>query len=226
MVFLTGTDYGFGHASDVKFLPRGHVTINQPTVRLFKPLDELNTQDFNVDSLENFIEVSSVPIVTIFNKDPTNHPYIMKFFNSPHAKDGSLTPFTKSDPIPKVNDEPVKIAVANNLKDVVFNSRKNVLLDFYAPWCEHCKKLAPILDEVVVSFLDGSTNGIPSEFELREVWGYPTVYFSSATNKIMLYDGDRTAEAIINLIEKNWDTAKETLDKEIPVQSNSGKDEL
>lgn len=40
-------------------------------------------------------------------------------------QDGSLTPFKKSEPIPEVNDEPVKVVVANTLDDVVFKSGKN-----------------------------------------------------------------------------------------------------
>ncbi|KAL8104636.1 hypothetical protein AgCh_028748 [Apium graveolens] len=42
-----------------------------------------------------------------------------------------------------------KVVVRDNIQDLVFNSTKNVLLEFYAPSCGHCKKLAPILDEVV-----------------------------------------------------------------------------
>ena len=43
-------------------------------------------QDFNVDALEKFVEEASLPIVTLFNRDPSNHPFVIKFFNSPNAK--------------------------------------------------------------------------------------------------------------------------------------------
>lgn len=43
-------------------------------------------QDFDIDAFQTFIESSSVPIVTTFNKDPNNHQYITKFFNNAHAK--------------------------------------------------------------------------------------------------------------------------------------------
>lgn len=41
------SDYEFGHTLDAKLLPRGDSTVNQPTLRLFKPFDELFV-DFKV----------------------------------------------------------------------------------------------------------------------------------------------------------------------------------
>jgi protein disulfide-isomerase A1 len=36
-----------------------------------------------------------------------------------------LTPFKKSEPIPEVNNEPVKVVVAESIDDMVFKSGKN-----------------------------------------------------------------------------------------------------
>ena len=43
-------------------------------------------QDFNVDALEKFVEEASLPIVPRLDKDPSNHPFVIKIFNSPNAK--------------------------------------------------------------------------------------------------------------------------------------------
>lgn len=62
--------------------------------------------------------------------------------------DNKLEPYLKSEPVPEKNDEPVKVAVAKNFDEVVTNNGKDTLIEFYAPWCGHCKKLAPTFDEL------------------------------------------------------------------------------
>ncbi|CAN4101836.1 unnamed protein product [Withania somnifera] len=171
-----------------------------------------------------------MPVVRIADS-PDDHKYLKEHVE-PDAlaswfkdyKDGKLKPYIKSEPIPETNDEPVKVVVRHTLQDMFFNSGKNVLLEFYAPWCGHCKKLAPILDEVAVSFesdpdvliakLDATANQLPKgEFDVQ---GYPTMYFRSASGNLSKYDGERTKEAIVEFIEKNRDK---------PVQSHSAKDD-
>ncbi|KAI9399352.1 hypothetical protein POPTR_002G082100v4 [Populus trichocarpa] len=319
------SDYEFGHTLDAKYLPRGESSVSGPLVRLFKPFDELfvDSKDFNVDALEKFVEESSIPIVTLFNKDPSNHPFVVKYFDSPLAKamlfmnfssengdsirtkyqevaglhkgdglvfllgdveasqgalqyfglkedqvpliviqttdgqkylkanlvsdqiapwlkeykEGKVPPFKKSEPIPEVNDEPVKVVVADSLDELVTKSGKNVFLEFYAPWCGHCQKLAPILEEVAISFqsdadvviakLDATANDIPSD--TYDVKGFPTIFFRSATGKLVQYEGDRTKQDIIDFIEKNRDKIgqQEPAKEEEPAKEQEpAKDEL
>lgn len=40
-----------------------------------------------------------------------------------------------------------QVLVAKNFDEIV-NQDKDVLIEFYAPWCGHCKKLTPIYDEL------------------------------------------------------------------------------
>ncbi|KAF6152824.1 hypothetical protein GIB67_004653 [Kingdonia uniflora] len=313
------SDYDFGHTLDAKLLPRGSA-VSGPIIRLFKPFDELfvDFEDFHVDTLEKFLEEASVPLVTVFNKDPSNHPFVIKFFNTLNAKvmlfvnfdsdisdsykstihdaaqqykgkgvsfligdveasqgafqyfglkedmvpliiiqtndnqkylkpniehpdhiapwlkeymDGNVKPYKKSEPIPEVNNEPVKIIVADTLEDLL-NSGKNVLLEFYAPWCGHCKNLAPILDEVAVFFqndpdvviakIDATANDLPAD--TFDVKGYPTMYFKSSSGELKQYDGGRTKEDIIEFLQQNQDKSAQKEEK--PTKDESTKDEL
>lgn len=38
--------------------------------------------------------------------------------------------------------------VGKNFDEIVNDETKDVLLEFYAPWCGHCKALAPKYDEL------------------------------------------------------------------------------
>ncbi|KAI7999177.1 hypothetical protein LOK49_LG10G00949 [Camellia lanceoleosa] len=101
----------------------------------------------------------------------------------------------------------------------------NVPLEFYAPWCGHCKNLAPILDEVGVSFesdadvviakIDATTNDVP--IDIFDVKGYPTLYFRLAGGNLLQYNGELTKEDTIYFIQKNRDKL---------AQQEPGKDEL
>lgn len=68
---------------------------------------------------------------------PLTHEEIGKFVQD--FVDGKVEPSIKSEPIPEKQDGPVQVVVAHNYKEIVLDDEKDVLLEFYAPWCGHCK---------------------------------------------------------------------------------------
>ena len=42
----------------------------------------------------------------------------------------------------------LQVVVAENFDEIVNDPSKDVLVEFYAPWCGHCKSLAPKFDEL------------------------------------------------------------------------------
>lgn len=55
---------------------------------------------------------------------------------------------------------PWQVVVGKNFEEVVNDENKDVLIEFYAPWCGHCKALAPkyeeLAEKVVSPFHHGS----------------------------------------------------------------------
>ncbi len=69
-----------------------------------------------------------------------------KFVND--LLDDKLEPYLKSEPLPEEEEGAVKTAVAKNFNELVNDESKDVLIEFYAPWCGHCKSLAPKYEEL------------------------------------------------------------------------------
>jgi protein disulfide-isomerase A1 len=48
---------------------------------------------------------------------------------------GKLEPVLKSEPIPETQDSPVYTLVGKTFDGIVFDDKKDVFIEFYAPWC-------------------------------------------------------------------------------------------
>ena len=126
-------------------------------------------------------------------------------------EDGKLKPTLKSQEIPEKQDKPVYTIVGKSFEDVVINSDKDVLVKFYAPWCGHCKALAPEYEKVAKE-LAGNKNLLIAEIDATEneveqvhITGFPTIKFWPAgkKDKPIDYNGDRNSEDFIKFfIEK------------------------
>jgi len=140
--------------------------------------------------------------------DEWDHDEISDFVKS--VLKGKAKAFIKSEKIPKKQGNVVKV-VGKTFKQIVEDESKNVLIEFYAPWCGHCKSLAPIYEElgkefkdddsVVIAKMDSIANDITSPEFIVE--GFPTIYFKPAFGQPIKYDKGREIADFITFIEEN-----------------------
>ncbi|KAJ2849329.1 protein disulfide-isomerase precursor [Coemansia brasiliensis] len=135
--------------------------------------------------------------------------------------DGKLEPSYKSEPIPQTNDGDVMVLVSKQFNEIAFDKSQDVLVEFYAPWCGHCKNLAPTYDKlgrimkgsgVVIAKMDAIANDVPSSEPELQIYGFPTiVLIRGEDNAIIEYKGNRSLESLVEFIEENAAT-KVTVD--------------
>ena len=174
-----------------------------------------------------------LPGIAIMNLEKrTNFPYtgewkadeISAFIQG--VASGEIQPNLRSQPVPETQDEPVYVLVGKNFDEIVLNEDRDVFVEFYAPWCGHCKTLAPQYEEVAKAFssvpqdkliiakIDATENDTPNAGV--EVQGFPTLYFYPAGKKAPIaYEGDRTAADMIAFVKKHAVAAKELVHDEL-----------
>lgn len=105
----------------------------------------------------------------------------------------------------------VVVLTPDNFDKVVKDQNKHVLVEFYAPWCGHCKRLAPVWDtlstvfagdnDVVIAKVDADAH---KELGSRYgVTGFPTIKYFPKNNKDgEEFDGGREIKDLVEWVNK------------------------
>eukprot|EP00903_Cladosiphon_okamuranus_P012417 g11636.t1 len=129
---------------------------------------------------------------------------------------GDLSPHTKSEALSEEDElGPVKTVKAASFKRMVIDNDKDVLVDFYAPWCPHCKRLAPVYAELAGK-MEGRDNLVVADMDVtaNEV-DYPGVSTSKLPTLLMFkarsketpqrYEGELALEPLMDFVNEMVD---------------------
>jgi protein disulfide-isomerase A1 len=153
--------------------------------------------------------VNDEPKMVIYNEDGAafDAESGVNFVNEALA--GTYQGYKKSEAIPASNDDAVKVIVGKTFEEIVYDKEKDVFVEFYAPWCGHCKKLAPVWDElgeifedkaphIVIAKIDATANSYPETIDVK---GFPTLIFFPADNKQgITYNEERDLDSLKDFI--------------------------
>ena len=93
----------------------------------------------------------------------------------------------------------------DNFQELVLNADREVLLDFWAPWCGPCRMVSPIVDEIAgerKDILVGKVN-VDEEMALAaqfQVMSIPTLVVLKKGQVVNRVVGARPKDAILSLL--------------------------
>jgi len=128
----------------------------------------------------------------------------------------TLKPWLRSEPVPGPEDShgPVQVLVGSTFEDGAVNTKDvDVLVNFYAPWCGHCRKFEPEyralakklkhVKTLSIAKIDATRNEVPQV----QVMAFPTVLlFPAGVDKIsrkVSYHGHRTPADITKWLHQH-----------------------
>jgi len=172
--------------------------------------------------------IKKLPAVTVTNPhEPLSEKFVL--LGQPDAAEiqefltgivgGTTRPIFKSEEIPEAPDSPVPVqkVVGKSILSEVFRPDRDFFLEVYAPWCVHCRTTGPqveLVGETIselsannlvqVGKINGQLNDSPSKLISWE--HFPTLlYVKAGTDEKIVYEGERTARAMLSFIAENTD---------------------
>jgi len=114
--------------------------------------------------------------------------------------------------------------IPSNFDKIVLKSGKPVLVEFFAPWCGHCKSLAPVYEELAQAFSFASDKVTIAKMDADEhkseaskygVQGFPTLkFFDGKSDKPEDYNGGRDLESLSAFITEKTGIRRKGVMKE------------
>lgn len=127
---------------------------------------------------------------------------------------GELTKYLKSEDVPETQEGPVTVVVGKSFNDIV-GKDADVLLEFYAPWCGHCKALEPKYDELATELSDvqnlviAKIDATANEVESVSVSGFPTIkFFPKGSTTALEYEGEREVQGFKDYLSEHSEAYK------------------
>jgi protein disulfide-isomerase A1 len=121
--------------------------------------------------------------------------------------EGSVAPHLRSMAEPPPGDGPLVELVGSTFAAVAHDSTKDVLVQFYAPSCGHCKKLRPAYEAVAAKFADepsvvvAQIDAVVNDVAGFEPEGFPTIVLYTKDNKEGIeYDGSRDVVDLVQFV--------------------------
>lgn len=204
--------------SNVRYLRNRLITVAKETKSKLQ-FALVDKDSYRYEMNEIGLEDINRPVVAvIFDKNDRKYvmsekfgvPELTKFVND--FTNGKLEPFIKSEPIPEKQEGNVVKVVGKTFDEIVLDESKDVLIEFFAPWCQHCKVLKPNYEklaeklknekDVVIAAIDATANSYPPEFS---VTGFPSIFWvpKGSKSKPRPYEGGREVDDLLKFVAKS-----------------------
>ncbi|CAF1189785.1 unnamed protein product [Rotaria magnacalcarata] len=151
--------------------------------------------------------IEGYPTLKIFHK---NSPRPIDY-DGPRQPGPAIADYMKKFADPSWTPPPSDVAVltSENFSEFISN-QELALVEFYAPWCGHCKRLEPKFEKAA-TLLKKDTNIRLAKIDAtthadlassHNVTGYPTLFVYRKGSKRIVYDGEHTEDGIVSYMKE------------------------